>query len=82
MKGELAILRVSIKFSGHMTPEINMYLTILKSQDDIGTVRREMAAAHSYGRYYGACVTGTQALWFDLFDEVIYQYKNIKIETP
>ena len=53
---------------------MNMYLSMLKSPDDLETVKREMALAHSYGSYYGACVSGSTALWFDEFDDVIAKF--------
>jgi hypothetical protein len=78
-EGRLSDLkRESVTFSGHTKPEMNMYLSVLNSSDDINTVKRDMALAHSYGLYYGACVSGSKAIWFDAFDEVIAQFNTAK----
>lgn len=78
-EGRLPDLKAeSVTFPGHKRPEMNMYLSLLTTPDDTETVRREMALAHSYGTYYGACVTGSKPLWFNAFDEVIAKFNDSK----
>ena len=62
-------------FDGHAQPTMDLYESILKNPNDIETVRREMALAHSQGAYYSAAVDAQHVLWFDAFDEVMTQYR-------
>ena len=61
-------------FDGHATPNMELYHSLLRHPDDIDTVRREMALAHSRGAFYSASVTYQHILWFDVFDDVIAQH--------
>ncbi len=63
-------------FDGHVQPTMDLYNTVLENPNDIETVKREMALAHSLGTYYSAAVNYQTVLWFDVFDEVIARYKN------
>ncbi len=63
-------------FAGHAQPRVELLQTIIRRADDVDTVMSDMAIAHSYGAFYGACVEGTHVLWFDVFDEVISSYKK------
>ena len=56
-------------FDGHAQPTMDLYVSLLKNPNDIETVKREMALAHSQGAYYYACVDFQHVLWFDVFDE-------------
>lgn len=56
---------------GHNVPRMEFYQSVLGRSDDIETVTREMALAHSYGAFYGAAVDYQHVLWFDLFDDVV-----------
>ena len=57
-------------FPGHVDPRLELFLTMLKSKNDIATLKRDIALSKSYGACYGASVTGTQVLWFDEFENI------------
>ncbi len=61
-------------FEGHAKPTMEMYHSLLRHPNDIETVEREMALAHSRGALYGASVNYQQIPWFDLFDQVMAKY--------
>ena len=63
-------------FSGHTSPNMDMYLTMLTRADDTETVQREISDTLKLGAFYGACVEGTHVLWFDEFDQVIDKYRR------
>lgn len=63
------------EFDGHVLPRTELYNTLLRRADDIETVKREMALAHSFGAFYCAAVDYQHVLWFDIFDQVIAQYQ-------
>jgi hypothetical protein len=65
MKSEL------VPFSGHVSPRIELYQSLIHSADDIETVKREMAAAHAHGAFYGASVDYQHVLWFESFNDLI-----------
>ena len=44
-------------FDGHAQPTMDLYESLLKDPNDIETVKREMALAHSQGAYYSAAWT-------------------------
>ena len=58
-------------FTGHASPSMDLYVSILKNSNDRAKVKREMALAHSQGACYSACVDYQHVLWFDAFDEVM-----------
>jgi len=62
-------------FNGHVKPTMDLYQSFLKDPNDIERVKREMALAHLQGAYYSAAVDYQHVLWFDVFDEVIQQFK-------
>ena len=68
-------------FAGHVPPRIEMMQTMLRYANDINTVKREMAIAHAYGAFYGACVDGSHVLWFDEFDAVIAAFNKTRNKT-
>ncbi len=65
-------------FIEHAQPEIQLYQSLLRNPFDIETVKREMAAAHLYGAFYGAAPVNNyqHALWFEVFNEVIAAHRQ------
>jgi hypothetical protein len=62
-------------FAGHVLPRVELVLASLKDKYDLETVKKQMLLAHSHGGFYGASIDGQHILWFDIFDEVISEYK-------
>jgi hypothetical protein len=62
-------------FVGHALPTMDLYQSLLTNPNDIETVKREMALAHSKGAFYSAAVDYQHVLWFDAFDEIMAKYK-------
>ena len=61
-------------FSGHTSPSMDMYQSILTRADDTETVRREMNETLKLGAFYGANVNSQHILGFDDFDQVMEKY--------
>ncbi len=76
-EGRLKALRKEGKsFSGHAQPEMDLFMTYLKSPNDNDLLRKRLKAALRNGFMFGAAVTPQKVLWFDEFDEVIDAYAN------
>lgn len=61
-------------FAGHVSPRLELHQSVLKAANDITTVEEELLGTLRVGGLYGAAVNYQQALWFDMFDEVLEAY--------
>ena len=53
-----------------------MYQTILKSAQDIATVREDLKETLRLGAFYGASVDYQQVSWFDEFHDVLKTHRT------
>jgi len=57
-------------YRSHASPRVELCHERLQRADDIDSVRRAMAVAHSHDAFFGAAVDYQHVIWFDCFDRV------------
>lgn len=63
-------------FRGHQLPRLDLHQTLLEDAKDQETVKKEMIATFNRGGFYAAAVNYQKVYWFEIFDEVMDQYRR------